>query len=79
MVCPPPDTGELEKLFRYEVFTMLKFESKITDVVIENMMNPAGGGTDSTCTVVKPFGRTMNKVLKIKPATSSERLFLKSA
>ena len=65
MVCPPPDTGELEKLFRYEVFTMLKFESKITDVVIENMMNPAGGGTDSTCTVVKPFGRTMNKVLKI--------------
>ena len=65
MVCPPPDTGELEKLFRYEVFRMLKFESKITDVVIENMMNPAGGGTDSTCTVVKPFGRTMNKVLKI--------------
>ena len=79
MVCPPPDTGELEKLFRYEVFRMLKFESKITDVVIENMMNPAGSGTDSTCTVVKPFGRTMNKVLKIKPATSSERLFLKSA
>ena len=23
MVCPPPVTGELEKLFRYEVFKML--------------------------------------------------------
>jgi hypothetical protein len=39
MVCPPPDTGELEKLFRYEVFKMLKAEGKINDVVIENMMN----------------------------------------
>jgi hypothetical protein len=39
MVCPPPDTGELEMLFRYEVFKMLKAEGKITDVVIENMMN----------------------------------------
>jgi hypothetical protein len=24
MVCPPPDTGDLEELFRYEVFKMLK-------------------------------------------------------
>ena len=39
MVCPPPDTGELEKLFRYKVFKMLKAEGKITDCVIENMMN----------------------------------------
>ncbi len=39
MVCPPPDTGELEELFRYEVFKMLKAEGKITDVIIENMMN----------------------------------------
>ena len=39
MVCPPPDTAELEKLFRYEVFKMLKAEGKITDVMIENMMN----------------------------------------
>jgi hypothetical protein len=41
MVCPPPDTGDLEELFRYEVFKMLKAEGKINDVVIENMMNPA--------------------------------------
>ena len=39
MVCQPPDTGELEKLFRYEVFKMLKAEGKINDVIIENMMN----------------------------------------
>ena len=39
MVCPPPDTGELEELFRYEVFKMLKAEGKINDVVIENMIN----------------------------------------
>ncbi len=29
MVCPPPDTGALEKLFRSEVFKMLKAEGKI--------------------------------------------------
>jgi len=39
MVCPQPKTGELEELFRYEVFKMLKAEGKITDVVINNMMN----------------------------------------
>jgi len=39
MVCPLPNTAELEALFRYEVFKMLKKEGKITDVVIENMMN----------------------------------------
>ena len=39
MVCPPPNTGDLEELFRHEVFKMLKAEGKINDVVIENMMN----------------------------------------
>ncbi len=29
IVCPPPDSGELEALFRYEVFKMLKAEGKI--------------------------------------------------
>lgn len=33
------DTGELGKLFRYEVFKVLKAEGKINDVIIENMMN----------------------------------------
>ena len=40
MVCPPPETGELEELFRYEVFKMLKAEGKITDLIIENLMSP---------------------------------------
>ncbi len=38
MVCPPPDSVALEKLFRYEVFKLLKAEGKINDAVIENMM-----------------------------------------
>jgi len=38
MVCPPPKTADLEKLFRYEVFKMLKDEGKIDDTVIESMM-----------------------------------------
>ncbi len=49
MVCPPPDTGELEELFRYEVFKMLKAEGKITDVVIENMMNWSHSGFNVYC------------------------------
>ncbi len=49
MVCPPPDTGELEKLFRYEVFKMLKAEGKITDVIIENMMNWRHSGFNVYC------------------------------
>jgi hypothetical protein len=50
MVCPPPDTVELEKLFRYEVFKMLKSEGKINDVVIENMLNwpPARSALEPT-------------------------------
>jgi len=39
MVCTPPDTGALEKLYRYEVLKLLKAEGKINDVVIENMMD----------------------------------------
>ena len=38
MVCPPPNTGDLEERFRYEVFKRLKADGKINDVVIENMM-----------------------------------------
>ena len=71
MVCPPPDTGELEKLFRYEVFKMLKAEGKINDVVIESMMNwpPArrayrayaseSATVASMCIAAKPYGRKM--------------------
>ena len=36
-VCPPPYIADLEDLFRYEVFKMLKKEGLITDAVIENM------------------------------------------
>ena len=49
MVCTPPDTSELEKLFRYEVFKMLKAEGKINDVVIENMMNWRHSGFNVYC------------------------------
>ena len=71
VVCPPPDTGELEELFRYEVFKMLKAEGKITDIIIENMMNwpPArrayrayaseSATAGSMCIAASPYGRTM--------------------
>jgi hypothetical protein len=77
--CPTPQAKDLEEPFRHEVFKMLKAEGKINDVVIENMMNPASGGTDSTCTAATPSGRTMKRVWKIWRATSSEPPFLKSA
>jgi hypothetical protein len=48
-VCSPPDTGEIEQLFRYEVFKMLKSEGKITDVVIENMINWRHSGFNVYC------------------------------
>jgi hypothetical protein len=53
---------------------MLKAEGKITDVIIENMMNwpPArrayaseSATADSTFIAARPFGRTMNRDLKI--------------
>ena len=47
--CPPPDNGELEMLFPYEVFKMLKAEGKITDVLIENMMNWRHSGFNVYC------------------------------
>ena len=49
MVCPLPDTIELEEMFRYEVFKMLKAEGKITDLVIENMMNWRHSGFSVYC------------------------------
>jgi hypothetical protein len=49
MVCPPPNTGDLEELFRHEVFKMLKAEGKINDVVIENMMNWHHSGFNVYC------------------------------
>jgi hypothetical protein len=79
MVCQPPNTSDLEELFRYEVFNMLKAEGKINDVVIENMMNwpPARRAYASESTTVdltfiaaKPFGRTIRKVLKAWHDTS---------
>jgi len=79
MVCPLPDTGALEKLFRYEVFKMLKAEGKITDVIIENMMNPADGGTDSTFIAAMPFGRTLKRAWKTWRVILFEHPFPKSA
>ena len=49
MVCLPPNTGDLEELFRHEVFKMLKDEGNITDGVIENMMNWRHSGFDVYC------------------------------
>ena len=88
MVCPLPDTAELEKLFRYEVFKMLKAEGKINDVIIGNMMNwpPARRAyasesttVDLTFIVVKPFGRTMKRAWKTWRVILFEPPFPKSA
>ena len=49
MVCPPPDSREIEELFRYEVFKLLKAEGKINDTVIENMMNWRHSGFNVYC------------------------------
>jgi hypothetical protein len=48
-VCPPPDTAELERLFRYEVFKMLKSEGKINELIIENMVNWRHSGFNVYC------------------------------
>ena len=37
--CSTPQAKDLEEPFRHEVFKMLKAEGKITDCIIENMMN----------------------------------------
>ena len=44
---PKPNPKDLEDLFRYEVFKMLKSEGKINDLVIENMMNLRHSGFKS--------------------------------
>lgn len=36
---PAPEPKDLQVLFRYEVFKMLKAEGKISDAVIENMLS----------------------------------------
>ncbi len=49
MVCPPPDTVELEDLFRHEVFKMLKSEGKINELIIENMTGWRHSGFNVYC------------------------------
>ncbi len=46
---PTPNPKDLEDLFRYEVFKMLKAEGKINDLVIENMMNWRHSGFNVYC------------------------------
>lgn len=58
---PHPAAKDLEDVFRREVFALLKKEGLITDFVIDNMMNPADGGTELTSIAVKPSGRAMKK------------------
>ena len=48
-VCPPPDCGALEKLFRHEVLKMLKSEGKINELIIKNMMNWRHSGFNVYC------------------------------
>lgn len=68
MVCPAPDTGEPEKLFRYEVFRMLKSEGKITDVVIENMKNWCHSGFNVYCSkTIWPHNEVRRRWRKFSP------------
>jgi len=48
-VNPTPNPKDLEDLFRYEVFKMLKAEGKINDAVIENMMQWHHSGFNVYC------------------------------
>ncbi len=48
-VNPTPNPKDLEDLFRYEVFKMLKAEGKINDTVIENMMQWRHSGFNVYC------------------------------
>ena len=48
-VAPAAKTVDVQKLFRYEVFKMLKAEGKITDAVIENMMGWRHSGFNVYC------------------------------
>ncbi len=49
VVCPTLNAKDLEDLFRYEVFKMLKAEGKINDAVIENMLNWRHSGFNVYC------------------------------
>ena len=48
-VNPAPNPKDLEDLFRYEVFKMLKAEGKINDAIIENMMQWHHSGFNVYC------------------------------
>ena len=48
-VNPTPNPKDLEDLFRYEVFKMLKAEGKINDAIIENMMQWHHSGFNVYC------------------------------
>ena len=48
-VNPTPNAKDLEDLFRYEVFKMLKAEGKINDAIIENMMQWHHSGSNVYC------------------------------
>jgi hypothetical protein len=62
MVCPPPKTADLEELFRHEVFKMLEAEGKITDSVIENMINWRHSGFNVYCGILA-CGRAETMIL----------------
>jgi hypothetical protein len=46
---PVPEPKDLQDLFRYEVFKMLKAEGKINDAVIENMLSWRHSGFNIYC------------------------------
>ncbi|WP_297287868.1 transposase, partial [Moraxella sp.] len=48
-VNPTPNPKDLEDMFRYEVFKMLKAEGKINDAIIENMMQWHHSGFNVYC------------------------------
>jgi len=48
-VNPAPNPKDLEELFRYEIFKMLKAEGKINDAIIENMMQWHHSGFNVYC------------------------------
>jgi hypothetical protein len=90
-VNPTPNPKDLEDLFRYEVFKMLKAEGKINDAIIENMMQwpPARRAyrayasesitAASMCIVGRPSGPTMSKGSKIWHVILSEPHFHRNA
>jgi len=49
MVCTKPEAKDLEDLFRYEVFKMLRAEGKINEAIIENMLSWRHSGFNVYC------------------------------